>query len=699
MSLGCRLASVAVAVLLAVGCQSAGAAPRRGPSELARPSPASPAPALPAATPSAATAPSRGGARAPGPVAQAPTATPGGPVDSTAQPVPALPAPGELLRQAEAAFGAQDLARAQALYEELLLRYPADPLAASALFRLGEIALARGDHDLARRRFEELLFQFPASPLTPSARYRLAYATYRVGRIEDAVEILKGLVASGTLDAFQTAQALLLLSQGLEETRRPAEAARGYARLLAIAPPEEFRAEAEKRLAGLFADDRLSKADLEALAAGEPGAPASLARLRLAQLALRDKDAATAERLARELLAAPPPPGAPADLQSRAQALLEEAIRQVGVEPGVIGVVLPLSGRYQPFGERLLKGLMHAAGVYDRAPADGEPPVRLVVRDTGGNTAAAARAVEELVTQERAIAVVGPLLNQSAEEAAKTAQRLGVPILALTQRPKLTDIGPFVFRPFTTGALQAQAIARHAMDRLGLARFAILYPEDAAGVEMMEAFRAEVLARGGLISDAVPYKPKQTDFGKEIRQIAKAKQPIRTRRPKPGDPPPAPQVEINFDAIFIPDYYDQVGLIAPQLAFYEVKGVKLLGIAGWNAPELIRLGKEHVEGALFVDPFWADSQTPAIRDFVRSFKGKFDETPTVLEAQAYDALRLLIDTIRRARPTSRDALREALTQVQSFPGLTGPFGFGPTREPTRPLLLLTIENRRIRQVN
>jgi branched-chain amino acid transport system substrate-binding protein len=641
----------------------------------------------------------RGGSRAaPGPVAQLPGA-PAGPLDATAEPVAPAPTAGELLRQAEEAFRTQDLARAQSLYEELLLRYPADPLAASALFRLGEVALARGDFDLARRRFEELLVQFPASPLAPSARYRLAYATYRVGRVEDAVEILKGLVASGALDPFQGAQALLLLGQGYEDTRRPADAARTYGRLLAAAPPEEFRAETEKRLAALFADDRVGRGDLEALAAGEPGAAASLAKLRLAQLALRDKDAATAERLARELAQSPPPPGAPSDLQARAQALLDEAIRQVGVEPGVIGVVLPLSGRYQAFGERLLHGLMQALGVYDRAPAGGEPPIRLAVRDSGGNPTAAAKAVEELVTQERAIAVVGPLLNPTAEEAAKAAQRLGVPILVLTQRPRVTEIGPFVFRPFTTGALQAQAIARQAMERQGLARFAILYPEDAAGIDMMEAFRAEVLARGGAVTDAVAYKPKQTDFGKEIRQIAKVKQAPRTRRPKPGEPPPAPQVEINFDALFIPDYYDQVGLIAPQLAFYDVKGIKLLGISGWNAPELVRLGKEHVEGALFVDAFWADSPTPPIKEFVDRFRAKFEETPTVLEAQAYDALRLLVDTLRRARPTSRDALREALTQVQSFPGLTGPFGFGPNREPQRPLLLLTIENRRIRQVN
>jgi ABC-type branched-subunit amino acid transport system substrate-binding protein len=695
------MALLVAAVLFGTGCQSAGAAPDRGPSPLAQPRPAGAAvPATPAGR-GTATQPPATARPGVGPVAQLPpgaVASPTAPPGAAPQPVPSVLTPVDLLRQGEAAFGQGDLGRAQGLYEELLARYPGDPLAASALFRLGEVALQRGDFELARRRFEELLVQSPTSPLAPSARYRLAYAGYRLGNIDDAVELLKGLTASNTLDPLQSAQALLLLGQGYEETRRPAEAARTYARLLAGAPPEEFRVEADRKLAALFGDDRLGRADLDTLAAGPPSAAAAFAKLRLAQLAIRDNDFLRAEALARELTATPAPPGVTADLASRAQAVLDEALRHVGVDPTVIGVVLPLSGRYQTFGERLLHGLMQAVGVFS-TPVAGDPGFRLAVRDSGGNPAAAARAIEELVSQERAIAIVGPLLNAPAEEAAKTAQRLGVPLLTLTQRPKVTDIGPFVFRPFTTLGLQAQGIARAAMEREGLSRFVVLYPEDPSGIEMMEAFRAEVVARGGTVTDAVAYKPKQTDFGKEIRQIAKVKQSPRTRRPKPGEPPPAPSVTIEFDALFIPDYYDRVGLIAPQLAFYDVKGIRLLGFSGWNAPDLVRLGREHVDGALFVDAFWADSPTPAIRDFVDRFKTRFDETPTVLEAQAYDALRMLLDTIRRARPASRDQLRQALAAVQGFPGLTGPFGFGPTREPQRPLLLLTIENRRIRQVN
>ncbi|HWP35736.1 MAG TPA: penicillin-binding protein activator, partial [Thermodesulfobacteriota bacterium] len=311
---------------------------------------------------------------------------------------------------------------------------------------------------------------------------------------------------------------------------------------------------------------------------------------------------------------------------------------------------------------------------------------------------AAARAVESLVAEERVIAVVGPLLPQPAEEAARAAQRLGVPLLALSQRGRPTAAGPFVFRPATTTALQGRAIARQAIERLGVTRYAVLYPDDPYGADLLQAFAAEVRALGATLTDTVAYQPGQTDFGKEIRQLAKIRQAPRTRRTRPGEAPVV-EMRIEFDALFIPDYYDRVGLIAPQLAYYDVKGIRLLGAAGWNSPELIRLAREHVEGALFVDSFWAGSPTPAIRDFVARFRARFGELPTVLEAEAYDALRILLDTLQRARPLSRDALREALSRVRDFPGLTGPFAFTADREADRPLLLLTIEDRRIKQVN
>ncbi|NIQ94532.1 MAG: hypothetical protein GWN87_10185, partial [Desulfuromonadales bacterium] len=64
---------------------------------------------------------------------------------------------------------------------------------------------------------------------------------------------------------------------------------------------------------------------------------------------------------------------------------------------------------------------------------------------------------------------------------------------------------------------------------------------------------------------------------------------------------------VDFDALFIPDYADRVGMIAPQLAYYGIEELPLLGINGWNSPDLLRVAGAFVEGAIFVDGFFAYS--------------------------------------------------------------------------------------------
>ena len=55
---------------------------------------------------------------------------------------------------------------------------------------------------------------------------------------------------------------------------------------------------------------------------------------------------------------------------------------------------------------------------------------------------------------------------------------------------------------------------------------------------------------------------------------------------------------VDFDALFIPDEHDKIVLIAPQLAFHDVTGVRLLGSSGWVDPELIEIGRRCARDAL-----------------------------------------------------------------------------------------------------
>ena len=66
-----------------------------------------------------------------------------------------------------------------------------------------------------------------------------------------------------------------------------------------------------------------------------------------------------------------------------------------------------------------------------------------------------------------------------------------------------------------------------------------------------------------------------------------------------------------------PGYADRVGLLIPQLAFYNITGVALIGSDNWHTKDLIERAGRHAEGAVFVDGFFPESTDPAVKDLCR----------------------------------------------------------------------------------
>jgi ABC-type branched-subunit amino acid transport system substrate-binding protein len=282
-------------------------------------------------------------------------------------------------------------------------------------------------------------------------------------------------------------------------------------------------------------------------------------------------------------------------------------------------------------------------------------------------------------------------------------------LLALSQRSAIAEIGSYVFRNSLTARVQARALARYAILQQGLHSFAILAPENRLGREMSELFTEEVLKLGGLIMDEQTYTEGANDFRPQILHL-RGKSP---ERETPDylqksaeqqldelfipDLPDYPST--TFDALFMPDYADRIGLIAPQLAFYGIQDLPLLGISGWNSPELLRLAGRYVEGAVFVDGFFLDSPYPFVREFIDLFRETYAEAPSLLDAQAFDCANILFAQLSNPAVKDRASLRASIANLQNYPGVTGVTSFDFTGEADKVLFLLQIKNGEIHQLN
>jgi ABC-type branched-subunit amino acid transport system substrate-binding protein len=375
--------------------------------------------------------------------------------------------------------------------------------------------------------------------------------------------------------------------------------------------------------------------------------------------------------------------------------------------------------------------------------------VELLVKDTQGDPARAAAAVEELVFEDGAAAAIGPLFGDDSRRAAVVAQDLGLPLLTLTRNEDVTDIGPFVFRNMLTYSAEGRALAAWAIDVMGYKSFAVLYPNTPYGVEMTNDFWDQVAAHGAAVRGAESYANDQTTFTSEAKKLVgryyledrtdyledakaatkDAKDAFRRRKALEKARKDLEPI-VDFDALFIPDEWSRVGLIAPALAVEDIitntcdakeieklkkttgktdiHFVTLLGGQGWNSPKnaegvprLIERGGKFVLCSVFVDGFYAESSREATRRFVHAYTEAYpDATPLLLDAVAYDSARILRQVLesQTTTPISREAVRASLAAVKGFEGATGTTTFNERREAEKPLFFLTVDPKGIREL-
>lgn len=338
----------------------------------------------------------------------------------------------------------------------------------------------------------------------------------------------------------------------------------------------------------------------------------------------------------------------------------------------VIGEYDSLTGSDATFGLSSNKGVRMAFDEINDAGGIKGKKISLITLDDQGKNEEAASATTRLITHNNVVAIIGGVASGRSKAAAPIAQAHKVPFVSPSStNPDVTKVGDYVFRVCFIDPFQGLVMAKFARENLSLKKVAILRDvKNDYSVGLSNVFKKEFAERGGQIVADLSYQAGDIDFKAQLTEI-------RSKSP---------------DGIYIPGYYTEVGLIAQQARQLGIK-VPLMGGDGWDSDKLSEIGKQAIDGNYYSNHYTTESANPAVTEFIKKFKAKYNETPDALAALGYDAARILAQAIERAPDLSGKAIRDELAKTKDFAGVTGKITLNENRDAVKSAVVIQVEGK------
>lgn len=337
----------------------------------------------------------------------------------------------------------------------------------------------------------------------------------------------------------------------------------------------------------------------------------------------------------------------------------------------VIGEVGSLTGGEATFGMSTRDGIALAVEQINAAGGVKGKKLRVITLDDQGKPEEAATAVTKLITQDKVSAILGEVASTRSLAMAPIAQQHKVPMITPSStNPQVTQKGSYIFRVCFIDPFQGLVMAKFARNTLKIKKAAILRDiKNDYSVGLANVFTTEFKKLGGEVVVDQSYSAGDADFKSQLTSI-------KTKSP---------------DAIYVPGYYTEVGLIARQARELGIKA-PLLGGDGWDSSKLTEIGGEALNGSYFSNHYTPDDVSPVVQKFIADFKSKYNVVPDGLAAMGYDAAMVLADAYKRAKSLSNEDVRDALAATKEYPGVTGKITIDKNRDAQKSAVVIEVKD-------
>ena len=339
-----------------------------------------------------------------------------------------------------------------------------------------------------------------------------------------------------------------------------------------------------------------------------------------------------------------------------------------------VGGVLEMTGGSASFGISSKNGIDLALKKINEKGVLGGKKLSLVVADTKSEASEATNAMQKVISQDKVVAVIGP--NQSSAVIAAGAINNGSKVVDITPMgtnpdvtvdPKTKKVKPYSFRTCFIDPFQGTVMASFASNELKVKKAAIYIDNTSDYAKgLAQFFKENFVKNGGQVVIEEAYLQKDTDFKSTLTKI-KAAQP---------------------DFIYIPGYYQEVGLIVKQAREMGIT-VPMAGGDGWDSAKLPEIaGKAALENTFFSSLYSPDDTSDLNKNFVAEYKKAYNTNPDVFAALAYDSALLVAKAIEDAGSADPAKIAEAMAKIKGFKGVSGEVTFNEQHNPIKSAVII-----------
>lgn len=321
-----------------------------------------------------------------------------------------------------------------------------------------------------------------------------------------------------------------------------------------------------------------------------------------------------------------------------------------------VGLNYELSGNVATYGQGLVEGIELGFEEINKNGGVLGKQVELVKKDNKSDATEAANVSTALATKDKVVLLLGPATSGNTKAASPAATTGKVPLVSASATAddvtvdKNGKVRQYIFKTCFSDSFQGVIMANFASEDLKAKKAAILQDVTSDYSKgLLTSFKSQFSKLGGNVVDEEAYKAKDNDFNAVLTKIKAA----------------------NPDVLYVPGYYEEVGLIVKQARQLGLN-VPILGGDGFESPKLAEIaGASVLNNVYYTNHYSSTDTSPEVVKFKDAFKAKYNKAPDAFNALGYDLAYFAADAIKRAGAADPAKIQQALAETKDFKGVTG----------------------------